>query len=143
MKTFFQHAADVKENVRTSTVSLKIDDRGRPFVTALSAPSAPAQTEQILSVVTSLVSGVFQTWPTKGLFGPIPAFDTQIKSVRNIPHGLTFDLNVPGAPVLVYTDHDFVTKRISSVGGMTIENTIYTPSSRGLVFTGNNAISKN
>lgn len=138
---------ELKNSLKSSTLVLTIDSRGRTTVDKTLSATTPnavtAQATQLLSVMQSLVSGVFQTWPTKGLTGPIPPFDRQINHVKTTSDGYVFDLNVPGAPVLITTDKAFITKSISSIGGMTIETTTYTPSEHGLIFAGTHALNKN
>ena len=136
----------LKESLSLARVTLKINDRGIPTVNKQLPTSIQKDTvdqaTQMLNVVSSLVEGVFQTWPTKGFFGPIPPFDNQINAIKITPEGYVFDLNVPGAPVLITTDRNFVTTLITSVGGRVLEKTTYSPSDKGLVFTGNGALSK-
>jgi hypothetical protein len=84
--------------------------------------------------------GTFQTWPTKGLEGPIPPFNNQIESIESGNSGYTFNLRVPGAPVAVHTDKNFLVTEIVSSGGKLHEHPKYTATPDGLVFTGNEGI---
>ena len=93
----------------------------------------------LAGVLTSLVQGLFLTWPAKGLDGPIPALDSQIKSVAATPSGYEIVLNVPGGPVRIELDKEFLVTEISSVGGKVDEHPVYTATGEGLIFTGNRA----
>jgi hypothetical protein len=95
---------------------------------------------QMIDLLTSLVDGVFQTWPTKGFQGPIPPFDSQIESVTSTADGYLFNLRVPGDPVRVSTDKSYMVTEITSIGGKITERPTYVPSPDGMVFVGNSAI---
>ena len=91
-------------------------------------------------MLSSLVKGLFLTWPTKGLNGPIPMFDSQIKSAVETSDGYRLVLSLPGDPVRIEMNKDYLVTEIVSVGGKVVERPEYRPSPEGLVFSGNAAI---
>jgi hypothetical protein len=101
---------------------------------------ATQDASQVTNLLTSLVIGLFQTWPTKGLQGPIPPFDSQIESVASTKDGYTLVLRVPGEPVQVLLDKDYVVREIVSAKGKIEERPKYSPTAQGLVLVGNDAI---
>jgi hypothetical protein len=101
---------------------------------------AQQQASPLTNVLQSLAMGLFQTWITKGLQGPIPAFYSQVQSINATKDGYLMVLNVPGGPVQIEMDKDYLVKRIVSVGGKIDERPVYLPSLSGLIFTGNDVI---
>jgi hypothetical protein len=83
---------------------------------------------------------MFLTWPTKGLHGPIPAFNSQIKSALETSDGFELILNFPGDPVRIDLDKNYLATEIVSVGGKVDERPKYSPTPEGLIFVGNRAI---
>jgi hypothetical protein len=124
--------------------TLALDSNGRPNVEhrypSDTSENARQQASQLTNLLTSFIVGLFQTWPTKGLQGPIPPFDSQIESVIPTDAGYTFSLRVPGAPVKVLMDKNYLVTEIVSGGGKIDERPIYVPSHEGLLFVGNDAI---
>ena len=86
-----------------------------------------------------MLTGLYQTWPSKGLFGPIPPFHTSVERVTATAQGYTFAPHVPGAPVTVTTDKNYVVTEIVSAGGTIHEHPTYTSTPDGLVYSGNDA----
>ena len=128
---------------RTSFV-LALDGKGRPSVEHHfpdgATEEAKQRASQVTNLLTSFVMGLFQTWPSKGLEGPIPPFDSQIEHVAKTDQGYIFTLRVPGAPVEVTTDKNHMATEIVSLGGKVKEHPVYAPSPEGLVFAGNDAL---
>lgn len=130
--------------VERSVMSLTLDERGRPTVTA-SMPTASSErvrqtvAEQIARRK-SLVAGLFQTWTSKGFQGPIPPFDAQIDSVTATDAGYSLSLRVPGAPAKILMDKSYLVNTILSNGGKLEEHPTFIPTPDGLVFTGNRAV---
>ena len=54
--------------------------------------------------------------------------------------GYTFSLRVPGAPVEITTDKNYLATAIVSLGGKVKEHPVYESSPDGLVFVGNDAL---
>ena len=102
-----------------------------PSATTPAARDAVAQTANLLK---SLVTGFFQTWPSKGLDGPVPPFDSEIQSVSKTDKGYSLSLLVPGAPVRMDMDKNYLVTEISSAGGKIEERPAYAASPDGLVF---------
>jgi hypothetical protein len=124
--------------------TLVLDDRGRPSLQhrypADAGESLRQQASQEINLLSSFVVGVLQTWPTKGLQGPIPSFDSQIESVESTDRGYTISLRVPGGPVKLLLDKSYLVTEIVSAAGKIHERPVYTPSPEGLVFVGNDGI---
>lgn len=93
-----------------------------------------------VNLLSSLVQGLFLTWPTKGLNGPIPMFDSQIKSAVETSDGYRLVLSFPGDPVRIEMNKDYLVTEIVSVGGKVDERPEYRSSPEGLVFSGNAAV---
>jgi hypothetical protein len=104
-----------------------------PLGTSDTAQQRAAPTTNLLK---SLAMGVFQTWPTKGLRGPIPAFDSQIQGAVATDDGYVVTLKVPGGPVQVEMNKDYLVRRIVSVGGKIDERPLYAATPEGLIFAG-------
>ena len=137
-------AASTLAAMKSMQFALTIDDKGRPkldhtFTSPLPQKDKQAAFQQT-SLLDSLVLGLFQTWPTKGLAGPIPPFNSSIESVEHSADGFVFSLRVPGGPVEILTDKNYLVTKITSVGGKLEEHPIYSPSAKGLLFTGNTAL---
>jgi hypothetical protein len=120
------------------------EDRDGPTVSH-TYPSGTSETakrraDPMTNLLTSLVKGLFLTWPTKGLHGPIPSFNSQIKSVAETSNGFEFILSFPGDPVRIDLDRNYLATEIVSVGGKVDERPKYSPSPDGLIFIGNHAI---
>jgi hypothetical protein len=134
----------LRKLLETTAFTLAIDSKGRVTVDhqfpADSSEEARQHAAQLTNLMTAFASGLFQTWATKGLQGPIPPFDSEIASVSASGGGYVFSLRVPGSPVEVKTDKDFLVSEITSVGGRLIEHPVYGPSSDGFVFVGNAAV---
>jgi hypothetical protein len=130
--------------VEATEFTLTLDRKGGPAVRHHYSREVGEDEKQELSQLTpllaSFVMGLFQTWPTKGLHGPIPPFDSQIESVIARQDGYAFSLRVPGSPVQIRTDMDYVVTEVISAGGKIKEHPVYTPSPEGLIFTGLHAV---
>jgi len=130
--------------IEATQFTISIDIRGHASVEH-SYPEGSAEAEQqavsqVTSLLTSLVTGVFQTWPSKGLQGPIPPFDSQIQSIVQTGDGYKLTLNVPGGPVEVTLDKDFLAQEIVSAGGKLVERPEYAALPKGLIFVSNSAV---
>ena len=121
-----------------------LDDKGRSEVLHQyprdTDPNAQQHASQVTNLLTSFVGGLFQTWPSKGLQGPIPPFESQIESVGLADHGYAISLRVPGGPVKVLIDESYLVTEIVSAAGKIDEHPVYSLSPEGLVFVGNDAI---
>lgn len=93
----------------------------------------------LTDLLATIVTGVFQTWPTKGLQGPIPPFDSEIDAVSAKPDGYELVLRVPGGPAKVELDQQFVAREILSGNGNIDERPVYKSTPDGLVYIGNTA----
>jgi hypothetical protein len=129
--------------IKATKFTLTLDANGRPAVQH-SYPSGATVSEeqqvvQVANLLTSLVAGLFQTWPTKGLQGPVPAFDSQIEDVNSTDRGYTLHLRVPGGPVQLFLDKAYTVTEVVSNQGKLHEHPLYGPSPDGLVFVGNDA----
>lgn len=128
--------------LKAITLRLTLNDHGAATSVAFvdgTTEAAKQQIAPVVNVLNSLLTGLYQTWPTKGLFGPIPPFHTAVERVTATPQGYTFTLHVPGAPVTVTTDKNYVVTEIVSAGGTIHEHPTYIPTSDGLVYSGNDA----
>jgi len=138
------NAVESRTLLQNGTLTLTIDQKGRSSVEQhFSDGSSEQQIRDALpltSLLKSLVGGVFQTWPTKGLQGPIPSFNSEIETVSSFADGFDFSLHVAGSPVHILMDKDYRVTKISSIGGKIIEFPSYEPSPDGLVFVGNHAL---
>lgn len=127
-----------------STQFVITEDRNGPTVSHTYpsgiSQSAERRTDPTTNLLTSLVKGLFLTWPTKGLHGPIPSFNSQIESVAKTSDGFEFILSFPGDPVRIDLDRNYLVTEIVSVGGKVDETPRYSPTPEGLVFVGNHAI---
>jgi hypothetical protein len=130
--------------LKSARFILTIDDKGRPKLDHAYPKALIPKDEQVISqqtnLLNSLVLGLFQTWPTKGLAGPIPAFDNSIEGVKPVDDGFVFNLRVPGGPVEIFTDRNYLVTKITSIGGKVEEYPVYSVSSKGLIFAGNRAL---
>jgi hypothetical protein len=129
--------------IKATKFTLTLDANGRPAVQH-SYPSGATVSEeqqvvQVTNLLTSLVAGLFQTWPTKGLQGPVPAFDSQIEDVNSTDRGYTLHLRLPGGPVQLFLDKGYTVTEVVSNEGKLHEHPLYGPSPDGLVFVGNDA----
>ncbi len=134
----------MRKLLEATAFSLVLDDKGRPAVQhrypSDASESQQQQASQEINLLTSFVVGLFQTWPTKGLQGPIPSFDSQIEGVESTVHGYTISLHVPGGPVKVLLDKSYLVTEIVSAAGKIHEYPVYMPGSEGSVFVGNDGI---
>jgi hypothetical protein len=122
--------------------TLKFDGKGPTVEHTFPAGTDAAGEQQaapLVGVLTALVEGVFQTWPTKGFQGPIPPFDSEIESVSPTAAGYELVLRVPGGPVKMEMDKSYLVKEIISNGGKIDEHPVYTPTPDGLVYSANTA----
>jgi hypothetical protein len=134
----------MRKLLEATMFTLILDDKGRPTVQhrypSDASESLQQQASQEINLITSFVVGLFQTWPTKGLQGPIPPFDSQIEGVESTDSGYTISLRVPGGPVKVLLDKSYLVTEIVSAAGKIHEHPVYSPSPEGLVFIGNDGI---
>ena len=130
--------------LEATSFTLVLDGKGRPSVEHHfpdgTTEESKQQASQVTNLLTSFVMGLFQTWPSKGLEGPIPPFDSQIERVAKTDQGYTFSLRVPGAPVEITTDKNYLATEITSLGGRVKEHPVYVQSPDGLIFSGNDAL---
>lgn len=134
----------VRKLLERTTFTLSIDAKGRASVDHQYPADAPEearqQAAQLTGLMTAFASGLFHTWPTKGLQGPIPPFDSEISSAASSGDGYVFSLRIPGSPVEVKMDKDYLVTEINSLGGKVLEHPVYEPSPDGFVFVGNTGI---
>jgi hypothetical protein len=104
---------------------------------------AEASVSNVVNWMTSIVTGFFLTWPTKGFNGPIPPFDSLIDKISPTPNGYEFILNVSGGPVIVEMDKKFLVTRVVSIHGMVDEKPIFTETPDGLVYSGTHTFNEN
>jgi hypothetical protein len=132
--------------LRNSTLSLKYERKG-PTVTRRypdgTTDVAEAGVTKLIDWMTSLVNGFFMSWPTKGLQGPIPPFDSQIEKVVPTSSGYEVVLNASGGPVTVEMDKQYLVTRIVSIHGMVDERPVFVETSGGLVYSGTHTITEN
>lgn len=130
--------------LEATVFTLDLDDKGRPSLQHRyptdAGESLQQQASQETNLLSSFVVGLFQTWPTKGLHGPVPPFDSQIESAESTDRGYTINLRVPGGPVQILLDKGYLVTEIVSSGGKIHEHPNYAPSPEGLIFVGNDAI---
>jgi hypothetical protein len=134
---------DARKVIQQTDFILTLEGKGPKIEHHFPANASEAnqrRAEQTINLLAALLGGVFQTWPTKGFQGPIPPFDSQIASVSSTAGGYLFTLRVPGGPVLVSTDKNYLVTEITSIGGKIIERPTYAPSPDGMVFVGNSAV---
>lgn len=121
-------------------------DRNGPTVSHMypngSSDDMQRRADQMANLLTSLIQGLFLTWPTKGLNGPIPAYDSQIKSAVETNDGYRLILSFPGDPVRIDINKDYLVTEIVSVSGKADERPRYSPTPEGLIFVGNVATDK-
>jgi hypothetical protein len=86
--------------------------RNRPTVSHIypngSSDDMQRRADPMANLFTSLVQGLFLTWPTKGLNGPIPAYDSQIKSAVKTNDGYRLILSFPNDPVRIDMNKDYL-----------------------------------
>lgn len=124
--------------------TLMLDNRGRPTV-GLRFPDGTSEVAkqaiaQVAGLMKAFISGVFDTWATKGLQGPIPPFDKQIESITETEQGFIFSLDVPGKPVQIFTDKSYSVTSIVSIEGKLKERPAYVTSPEGLIYAGVEAV---
>jgi hypothetical protein len=133
----------VRQLVERAKFTLAIDDKGRPTVQhSYPADATEAQKQaasQVTGLMTSFVNGLFLTWPSKGLQGPIPAFDSEIESAISTNSGYKFSLSSQEGTATVFLDKNFLVTEIVSGHDKIHEHPTYEPTPEGLVFVGNDA----
>jgi hypothetical protein len=121
-------------------------DRNRPTASYVypngSSDDMQRRADPMAKLLTSLIQGLFLTWPTKGLNGPIPVYDSQIKSAVATKDGYRLILSFPGDPVRIDMNKDYLVTEIVSVSGKVDEWPRYSPSPDGLIYVGNVANDK-
>jgi hypothetical protein len=123
--------------------TLRLDSRAQPVV-QYAFPSGTSESVRqratpAANMLESFVTGLFQTWPTKGLEGPIPLFDSEIEGVSAIDNGYSLTLRVPDGPVRVKMDKNYLVTEIVSSDGKIDERPTYSATPDRLVYTGNSA----
>lgn len=138
-------AEDVADRtlLKGSEIIVKYERRG-PTVSHSYPPGTSSISETnltpLMNWMTSIVQGFFLTWPSKALQGPIPPFDSQIESVAHTQEGYSIVLRVPGGPVQVFTDNQYLVTKIVSVGGNVVETPTYSVTPDGLLYSGTHVI---
>ena len=138
-----ENPAETQKLLRATQFSITMDRSGASsdfHYPADASNEGKRGAQSTANVLASLISGVFQTWPTKGLDGPIPAFDSQVKSATATADGYLLILNFPGDPVRIEMDKKYLVTEIVSVGGKIDEHPSYSPTPDGLIFVGNTAV---
>ncbi|GAA3753974.1 hypothetical protein GCM10022270_10820 [Terriglobus aquaticus] len=135
--------APAQDLLKATAVRLTLNDHGGTTSVAYPDGTTEAAKQQIapvINVLNSLLTGLYQTWPSKGLFGPIPPFSNSVERVTPASQGYLFSLHVPGAPATLSTDKNYLATEIVSAGGTIHEHPTYTPTPDGLVYAGNDAV---
>jgi hypothetical protein len=138
-------AAD-RKLIEETVFSLNIGGTDRsPVKVKVQYPKEAADKEReraapLTSLVRSLVQGTFDTWGTKGLHGPVPAFDSEIESVTASSSGYTILFANPDDPVRIELDKSYLVTEIVSNGGKIDEKPVYASTADGWVYTGNLAM---
>jgi len=130
------------ELLKATRFSLKLDGKNPSVAYVYASGTTDSDIQKaapLANLLKSLAMGLFLTWPTKGLQGPIPPFDSQFESVAKTDDGYRLILKVAGGPVQVDMSKDYLVTRIVSVGGKIDERPVYTPTPDGLIFSGNHA----
>jgi hypothetical protein len=120
---------------------LHLDSRRQPWVQVVypdgTSNDAKPFYARYAENLQSIATGFFNTWPSKGLNGPIPPFDTQVESIATTESGYSLLLRVPGGPVQLEMDKNYIVKKIFSTERNIEEKPIYASSPDGLIFAGN------
>lgn len=135
--------AETQKLLRATQFSVTVDRSGAStnfHYPADASAEGKRGAEPTANLLASLIRGVFLTWPTKGLDGPIPPFDSQVKSAIATTDGYLLILNFPGDPVRIKMDKNFLVTEIVSIGGKVDEHPSYSATPDGLIFVGNTAV---
>lgn len=128
--------------LQATAFQIKLDRNG-PTVQH-TYPTSSTNEEQtrvapMTNLLSSLASGLFQTWPSKGIHGPIPAFDSQIDGAETVATGYIVKLHGAGKNARIELDKNYLATRIVTFNGTVDETPIYKMTADGLIFTGNTA----
>ena len=137
-------AIDDRKTLKGLILAINMNREG-PRVEYSNHPSMmSSQAEQAASIIQSLVSGFWMTWPTKGLNGPIPPFDKWVTEIQGLPSGyeVRADSALANGLQSIFLDKDFHVTRILSVGGKVDEHPVYAQTADGLVYSGLDATSE-
>ena len=89
------------------------------------------------NLLTSIVTGFFQTWPSKGLQGPILSYDSQIESLTSTDSGYTLKLRDAGVDAHIDIDKNYLVTRMVTFNGSIDEHLVFEATPDGLVFVAN------
>jgi len=92
--------------------------------------------------MTSIVSGFFQTWPSKGWQAPIPPFINWVDRIVPTPQGYTITATAANGLDSVDISKDLLVTRILSIGGKVDEHPTFLQTPEGLIFTANDVVSQ-
>ncbi len=87
----------------------------------------------------SIGTGRVSNLGTKGLHGPIPASDSDVKSITTTNDGYAVTLSYSGDPVRIDLDKNFLVRDIVNVRAKVDEKPTYRATSDGWVYSGNEA----
>ena len=128
--------------LEATVFQIKVDRNGSTVQHAYPASATDQEQKRVApttNLLLSLISGLFQTWPSKGLRGPIPAFDSQIDGVETVANGYVIKLHGAGEKAHIELDKDYLVTRIVTFNGTIDETPIYEMTADGLIYTGNAA----
>jgi hypothetical protein len=129
-----------------ASFTLKVTQNG-PSVAYRFPDGAVSQSQDVVAGVTlwitEIVQGFFQTWPAKGLHGPIPR-DREVEHVQREGDGYLVTVKAPGGTADLHLDKDLLVRRIvsRSKDAEVEERPAFTANPAGLLFTGNESVSK-
>jgi hypothetical protein len=94
----------------------------------------------VVNWMTAIVSGFFQTWPSKGWSTPIPPFGRWVDKI--VPTDTGYEIRARSKDGLesIAMSRDLVVTRITSIGGKIDEHPAYLATPDGLIFSGNEAL---
>ncbi len=132
--------------LQAATFVLKVTSAG-PTLHYQFPDGAVSQSQDIVAGVTTwiteIVQGFFQTWPVKGLSGPIPR-DKQVERVEREGEGYRVTVRAAGGSSELRLDKDLVVREILThlKDGEIDERPTFTNTPAGLVFAGNETTDK-
>lgn len=101
--------------LKATKFTIELNARKSPSVGYAYPRSADLSAQQnvapLAKLLASLITGVFQTWPSKGLQGPIPPFNSEIAGVRKKTNGYELILNLSGGPAHLVMDKNFLVQK--------------------------------
>jgi hypothetical protein len=92
--------------------------------------------------MTSIVSGFFQTWPSKGWQPPIPPFTNWVDRIVPTPQGYTITAKAANGLDSIDLSKDLLVTRILSIGGKVDEHPTFLQTPEGLIFSANDVVNQ-